>query len=162
MADIFSPQEILKIAMKVEENGQALYAGLEEKAAATKLKILWKYLKEQEEEHRQVFSAMIDAAGEYVIYEFGPGEYDTYLNAIASNYIFTQKLVEEKSKTLFDTDREAIDFAIFIEKESITAYTALRKYVVVKKQHILDKVIEEEKHHYVRLVALRDGLKKGD
>ncbi len=52
MVNVFSPQEILRVAVKVEERGQSLYAALEEKATSDKLKNLWKYLKEQEELHR--------------------------------------------------------------------------------------------------------------
>ena len=55
MADNFSPQEILKIAVKVEENGQKLFAALEEKAKDEKVKSVWKYLKEQEDVHRKLF-----------------------------------------------------------------------------------------------------------
>ncbi|HIE35700.1 MAG TPA: rubrerythrin family protein, partial [Candidatus Omnitrophica bacterium] len=53
-SNILSPQEILKIAIEVEENGKKLYETLEGKAKDEEVKKVWKFLKEQEEEHRKV------------------------------------------------------------------------------------------------------------
>jgi rubrerythrin len=156
MANILSPQEILKIAIKVEEEGKNLYHILEEKAKDEQLKEVWRYLKEQEEAHRQVFQEMLDKSGEYIVYEFSPGEYDAYLNAIASSYVFTQGLIERKTKEPFTSDLDAIEFGIYVEKESILVYSALKEYVLADKQPVLDKVISEEKKHLTQLMSLRN------
>ena len=161
MTERFSPQEILKIAIKVEENGKKLFAALEEKAKNEKVKDVWRYLKEQEEAHCQVFQDMLDNVGDYLVYEFSLGEYEAYIRAIASSYIFTTQLMERKAKEGFSSDQEAIDFGIEIEKESILTYTALRDYVQTSKQEVLDKVINEEKMHLVRLTDLKEFLNKG-
>ena len=158
MAANFSPQEILKIAIKVEENGKKLFGILEEKAKDEKIKSVWRYLKEQEDVHRKVFQEMLDNVGDYIVYEFSPGEYEAYVKAIAASYIFATRLVERKIKEGFGSDLEAIDFGIHIEKESILTYTALREYVQTAKQVVLDKVIKEEKTHLVRLTALKESL----
>ena len=159
MENNFSPQEILNIAIKVEENGKTLYGSLEKKAKHDDLKALWRYLKEQEEIHRKVFQEMLDNAGDYLVYEVNPGEYQAYLRAIASEYIFTQELVEKKIKEGFSSDIEALNFGIGIEKESILTYSALREYITIDKQSVLDKVIDEEKWHLAKLSALRDSFK---
>ena len=161
MAANFSPQEILKIAIKVEENGKKLFGILEEKAKDEKIKSVWRYLKEQEDVHRKVFQEMLDNVGDYIVYEFSPGEYEAYVKAIAASYIFTTRLVERKIKDGFSSDQEAVDFGIHIEKESILTYTALREYVQTAKQAVLDKVIKEEKNHLVKLTALKEELTKG-
>ena len=145
MSNVLSPQEILRIAVKIEERGENLYAVLEEKADSEKLRKLRKYLEEQEELHRQIFQNMLEKIGDYIVYEFSPGEYEAYLRAISSKYIITQESIEKKTRELFASDIEAIDFAIGREKDSILAYTALRDYVLAEKQSVLDKVIEEEK-----------------
>ncbi|MBP7087870.1 MAG: ferritin family protein [Candidatus Omnitrophica bacterium] len=159
MSKDFSPQEILKIAIRVEENGKNLYQSLEDKAKKDELKALWRYLKEQEKIHRQTFQEMLDNIKDYVIYEFNPGEYQAYLRAIASEYIFTQELVERKIKEGFGSDSEALKFGIFIEKESILTYTALKEYITTDKQSVLDKIIDEEKWHLVKLSVLKDSFK---
>ncbi|MFH1578102.1 MAG: ferritin family protein [Candidatus Omnitrophota bacterium] len=160
VVNILNPQEVLKIAVKVEENGKGLYGSLEGKAKDEKLKKIWQYLKEQEELHRQTFQGMLDNLDDYIAPESSPGEHAGYLKAVASEYIFTQGLVEKKAKELFTSDLEALDFAIHIEKESILAYSELKNYLLAQKQAVLDKVISEEKEHLVQLVLIKDKVKK--
>ena len=158
MKAAFSPQEILKIAVDVEENGKKLYAVLEEKAKDQRLKAVWKYLKEQEELHRATFQEMLDNIGSYITYEYSPGEYEAYLRSIAASYVFTRELMEKKVKELFADDLAAIEFGIYVEKESILTYSSLKQYVIETKQPVLDKVIDEEKKHLVQLTLLKDAL----
>ncbi len=156
MTNALNPQEILKIAIKVEEAGRSLYSALEEKAQDGQLKEMWQYLKEQEEEHRKVFKEMFEKSGEYIVYEYSAGEYDAYLSAVASSYVFTKELIEKKTKELFSSDLDAIDFGIYVEKESILTYSALKESVLADKQPVLDKVIGEEKKHLIQLISLRN------
>jgi len=159
MVNIFDPQDILKIAINVEADGKKLYEVLEAKVRDGKLKTMWKYLKEQEEIHRQIFQKMFNNIGDYIVYAPSPGEYNAYLKAVASEYIFTQELIKKKTKEGFSSDLQAVDFGISIEKESILTYSALRKYILPAKQSVLDKVIDEEKKHLVDLVMLKDQMK---
>jgi rubrerythrin len=154
----WSPQEILDIALKVEENGENLYARLEEKTDNEKLKNVWKFLKEQEIGHQSKFKDMLEKAGDYIVNDFGSGEYSDYLRAIASLYIFTPKLIKQKTQELFQTDLKAIDFGLQIEKESILVYTALKEYVLSDKKELLNDIIDEEKKHVVVLSELRKTL----
>ena len=160
MPNIFSPQEILRIAIKIEENGKKLYEALEKKTGNVVMRDAWAYLKDQEEVHRKTFQAMLDNVGDYIVYEFSPGEYDAYIKAIASGYIFTQELIVKKTGEGFKSDLEAIDFGIYIEKESILTYSALRGYILTEKHQVLDKVIDEEKNHLVKLTILKDEIRK--
>ncbi|MFH1063350.1 MAG: ferritin family protein [Candidatus Omnitrophota bacterium] len=156
----WSPQEILKIAIKVELNGQQLYSCLESDSEDIKIKQIWNFLKQQEIVHRQIFEDMLAKDGSLIVHEFGTGEYDAYMKAIASEYIITLKIIEEKLKTKFASDLAAVDFALSIEKESVLVYTALKNYVTEDKQHILDKIIDEEKKHIVQLIKLKRLVKK--
>ena len=162
MADNFSPQEILKIAIRVEENGRDLYSALEEKDVKKDVKDMWVYLKQQEKMHIQVFQNMLDEAGDYFIADFGPGDYQLYINAIASEYIVTQQLLERKIKEGFSSDLAAIEFGLSIEKESILVYSALKDYMLTAKQNIIEKVIDEEKGHFAQLSLLQQSLSKGE
>jgi len=160
MQEKWSPQEILKIAEKVERHGQNLYASLEVKSVDEKIKTVWNYLKEQEITHQQIFSDILASDDNFKIDEFGTGEYDAYMEAIASEYIFTPQLIEEKINTECVSNIEAIDFALGIEKESVLVYTALKDYVKEDKLYILDKIIDEEKRHVVELTRLKQILKQ--
>jgi len=160
MANVFSPQEILRIAAKVEENGERLYGNLKNKSKDIALQEMWRYLKEQEDAHRRTFQEMLEKVGDYIVYEFSPGEYEAYLKAISAEYIFTQELIEQKVNEGFSSDLAAVDFGIYVEKELILTYSALKDCVLSEKQAVLDKVIDEERRHLVRLVLLKDKLGK--
>jgi rubrerythrin len=159
MDKAFSPEEILRIAVKIEAKGKALYGDLEKKAASKDVKEVWKYLKEQEEEHRKTFQDMLDNIGDYFTDEFSPGEYDAYMKAIASEYVFTQDMVEKKAGKPFACDLAAVNFAIGIEKDSILTYSALKAIVLSDRQNVLDRIINEEKKHLVELSGLKVKLK---
>ncbi|MCM8786660.1 MAG: hypothetical protein NC935_01230, partial [Candidatus Omnitrophica bacterium] len=60
----------------------------------------------------------------------------------------------------FYKDLEAVEFGIYIEKESILTYLALKNYILKEQVDILNKVIEEEQKHLVTLILLKDFLKK--
>jgi len=158
MVEKFNPGEILEIAVKVEETGKKLFGALEVKAKDEKIKKVWRFLKEQEENHIEVFKDLLTKVEDYIIYDFSGGDYDSYLRAISSEYIFTQKTMEKKLHQEFSSDIEAIDFGIHIEKESIFTYSLLREYVAKEKLPIIDKIIEEEKSHLVRLVSLKEDV----
>jgi rubrerythrin len=159
MVNIFSPQEILRIAVKVEENGVKLYESFEKKTTEPKIKGIWRHLKEQDELHRKIFQEMLEKVGDYIVYEFNPGEYDTYIRAIASQYIFVPDLIEKKTKDGFTSNLDAVDFGIFIEKESIFTYTALKEYITTAQLPVIEKIIDEEKKHLIELTLLKDSLK---
>jgi len=160
MVNNFNPQEILKIAINVEANGEELYALLEGKAKDKKIKDMWKYLKDEEAGHHKTFQDILDNIGDYVVYEFSSGEYEAYLKAISSQYIFTQELIDKKTKELFASDIDAINFAINIEKDSILTYDALKGYILIEKQPVLNKIIEEEKRHLEKLTVLKEYVKE--
>lgn len=160
MSEAFNPREIIEIAVEVEENGRKIYEALENKATDEKLKSMWRYLKEQEINHKNLFQKVLDNIKEYIAEEFSPGEYKAYLDAVASNYVFDRKLTEEKINKLFKDDVEAIDFGIYIEKESISTYTALKDYISLDKQSVLEKIIYEEKKHFATLVEMKKALLK--
>jgi rubrerythrin len=160
MENQFSPQEILKISIKVEEAGAKLYDKLSEQTDNKEVKKVWDYLKEQEIEHKKIFFNILSQVGDYMVYDLNPGEYNNYIRAIASEYIFSSQLIEEKLGQDFKDDLEAVNFGISIEKESILVYTSFKEYMKTEKKELIDQVIEQEKKHYTDLVNLKRSLKK--
>ena len=65
MRNTFNPQEIVNIAINIEENGKKLYEILETKAKNKKVKAVCRYLKEQEEVHLKFFQEMLGNAIKY-------------------------------------------------------------------------------------------------
>ena len=156
----YNLQEILRIAVKVEEAGEKLYAKLEYEAKDKNLSKVWNYLREQEHVHRDTFQKMLDNIGDYIVDNLNPGEYDKYIRAIASEYVFIPDLLENKIQEGFTHDLAAIKFAIGIEKESILVYEAMKEFISLNHREILDQIINEEKNHLADLVAFKSFLKK--
>ena len=156
--DSFNPQEILRIAIEVEEGGFNFYQSLESKTKNEKIKNICRDLKEQEKEHKKTFEDMLDNISDYIADDYSPGEYTAYLKAIASEYIFTQRLTAQKIKEGFDDDLAAIEFAIYIEKESILTYTALKEYALTGDQPAINSLIDQERKHLVDLIALKQAI----
>ena len=154
----FSIQEILKVAIGVEENGSKLYQIMERNAQDEKTKRMWVYLKEQEKEHAGIFQGMLDKVGDSTV-DFSPDEqYSAYIKAVASEFILTQEVMAKKVDEEAGSTLEAIEFAIQVEKDSILTYSALKEYVLTKNQDVLDKIIIEERQHLAELVQLKDQL----
>ncbi|MBD3264600.1 MAG: hypothetical protein GF375_05830 [Candidatus Omnitrophica bacterium] len=157
----YGPREIVGIAVNVEKAGIGLYGELEKRAGNNKVREIWNYLRLQEENHKRMFENLLKDLPESPVYEVKSGEYETYLRAIASNYVFTLELIEEKKRELFSSDLEAVDFGIYIEKESILTYSALKEYLETKTGPVLENIIREEKRHLADLTLLKEELKKG-
>ena len=158
----FSPHEVLRIAVAVENSGRIFYEYLENNAKDEKVKEVFRVLKEEETLHGKLFQQMLENRHDYMIYEFSVYEYEDYVKAIASMYVSTQELIENKINDPFNSEIEAIDFAIEMEKDSILTYFSLIDYLLPVKQPVLYKVIDEEKKHLVKLSWLKNYLIKGE
>lgn len=158
MGKAFNPQEIIKIAIAVETNGQRFYEMMARQAKTEGSKDIWHYLAQQEEAHRKIFQHILNYLDGYLLVEFAAGEYSAYLNAMASEYIFTQELMDDELKENFISELDAIEFAIAIEKDSILTYLAFKEAVRLEKQEEINKIIEEEKRHLIRLIELKNKL----
>jgi rubrerythrin len=156
----YSPQEILRIAVKVEEAGEKLYAKLEYESKNEELTQIWNYLLEQEKEHRNIFQKMLDNIGDYIVDNLNPGEYNNYIRAIASEFVFTPELVDKKVQEGFSNDLSAIKFAIGIEKESILAYEAMKEYISLNRHEVLDQIIGQEKKHLEQLLTFKAKMRR--
>ncbi|MCK5394073.1 MAG: hypothetical protein KAI91_07010, partial [Candidatus Omnitrophica bacterium] len=142
----------------VEDNGRIFYEDLENKAKDEKVKEIFRFLKEEEISHGQIFQKMLDEKEDYIIYEFSNYEYESYVKAIASMYIFSEESIKSRITVPFDSEIEAVDFGIQIEKDSILTYLSLTDCLLPIKQPTLYKIIDEEKKHLVKLLELKNYL----
>jgi len=156
MTEHFEPQKVLEIALKVKESSKKLYEALSLKSTGS-LKNLWDYLSQDSELHSKVLKEMTQDSEAYVIYELSSGEYDAYLGEIIPSFRYTQEIIVRKTRELFVSDLEAVEFAIYITIESILVYSALKNYIVPDKLDIFNKIIGDEKKHLTKLnLAKRD------
>ena len=150
----YSPEEILRIAVDVENNGARLYEQMS-KSCIEKNRSVFLELAKQEKEHSGKFAALLESLGQRIYKDETEDTYEQYFRAIASEYIFSTETIDEMLRKKDATFNEMLDFAIGVEKTSILAYKAVRNHMLDAGPSVLDKIIEEEQSHYVLLSGMK-------
>ncbi len=158
MANIFSASEIAEIGIQIEKNGSDFYEVLAKQSKSKKAQDIFGYLKEQEQEHVVVFQKILDTVNKYEPKEAFPQEYFAYMNALASNYVFTQKDKGRQIAKSVKSDKEAISLGLGFEKDSVVFYEGMKKAVPADQHDTLDKLIMQEKDHIRQLHELEGGI----
>lgn len=148
--------EVLQFAIKIEENGWEFYKKFAELADNEKIRQLFFLLSDDEIKHKEIFEGMLSEIETYESQEVYPPEYFSYLRAYADNIIFKKGLDEQLKKNL---DAVAIiDFAMRMELDSIAYYQETKNFVPEDQKNIIDKIIEEERKHFLKLASFKNTL----
>jgi len=153
----FKIKEIFGAAIRIEESGKRFYRKMAEKVEDDDKRELFNYLAEEEIKHKKIFEELISKVKQPKPLENYPREYFTYLKSYADKNIFNLDEIDEEIEDISDM-KEAIDFAIGRELDSILYYQEL-KTVVPKDHHkFLNEIIKEERWHFTRLTELRKSI----
>ncbi len=158
MGNLFSISEIFQFAIKIEENGEKFYKMAAEKTSDLTVKEIFLILSEEEIKHKNVYLEMLSKIESYQPEENFPEEYFLYLKSYADNIIFNSKAQEDLKKS-FSTI-SAINFAIQRELDSILYYLESKNLIPKIQAQLVDKIIEEERKHFVKLTDLKNSLEK--
>jgi rubrerythrin len=158
VVNIFAGSEIVELGIQIEKNGRDFYNALVKQTKNQEAKRTFKYLAEEEKKHIEVFSKILDSVHKYEPPESYPGEYFAYMNALARDYIFTQKDKGEQIAKKTKNDREAIDWGIRFEKDSILFYQGMKKVVPEYDHRVVDELIAQEQSHLQQLSDLKEDL----
>jgi len=158
VVNIFAGSEIVELGIQIEKNGRDFYNALVEQLKNQKAKETFKYLAGEEEKHIAVFQNILDSVHKYEPPESYPGEYFAYMNALARDYVFTQKDKGREIAKNVKGDKEAISLGIGFEKDSIIFYVGMKKVVPEYDHKIVDKLITQEQDHLRQLSELKESL----
>ncbi|MCK4352928.1 ferritin family protein [candidate division WOR-3 bacterium] len=151
---IFQASEIFQFAIRIEENGEKFYREISKIIKDKEIKSVLNYLADEEAKHRKLFGDMVSKIEKYEPPESYPGEYFAYLRAYVDNIIFTNEMLNKEISQIKDTV-SAMNFAIQMELDSILYYEEVKKFVS-ESQHIsINKIIDEERKHFLKLVELK-------
>ncbi|HUW23644.1 MAG TPA: ferritin family protein [bacterium] len=156
--NIFAGSEIVELGIQIEKNGRDFYNALVEQLKNQKAKETFKYLAGEEEKHIAVFQNILDSVHKYEPPESYPGEYFAYMNALARDYVFTQKDKGREIAKNVKGDKEAISLGIGFEKDSIIFYVGMKKVVPEYDHKIVDRLITQEQDHLRQLSELKESL----
>lgn len=155
MANVFAGSEIVEMGIQIEKNGKDFYDTLVEQSKNEKAKSIFKHLAGEEEKHIAAFQKMLDAIHKYEPPESYPGEYFTYMNALASEHVFTKENKGKEIAKNTKNDKEAIELGIKFEKDSIIFYEGMKKVVPEHQTRVIDGLIAQEKDHLLKLFELK-------
>jgi len=158
MGVFFDVSEVFQFAIRIEENGEKFYRKVAEKAEDKEIKDLFNFLADEEVQHKNTFSGMVKKVEKYEPSETYPGEYFQYLRSYADSLVFPPEI--EKEMDCRENMGCIIDFAIRRELDSIMYYLETKSFVNETQHKILDKIVDEERRHFVRLSRLKARLNK--
>lgn len=155
MAVFFDISEVYQFAIKIEENGERFYRSVAEKTKDKEVKELFIFLADEEVRHKKIFEENLSKIHKYEPPELYPGEYFAYLREYAEHLIFPKGVERELKK---EDVIEAIDFGIRRELDSIMYYLEIKDFIPETQKLELDKIIKEERSHFIKLSNLKKKI----
>jgi rubrerythrin len=147
--------DVFKVAIEIEKNGEKFYRYAAGLAEDPKTKEVFTYTAGEEAKHRKTFEAMAEQVDDdYTPPETYPGEYRKYVKAYSQGIVFPEGGIETQFKKVVNVE-DALEFAIQKEIESILYYLEMRNFVPDSQRKDVDKIVEEERRHYLNLTDLK-------
>jgi rubrerythrin len=149
---MFDAAEIVQMALRIEENGLAFYQAAAPRATDPATRAIFERLASDEQRHAQLFQTMLtipelDTPSE----ESYPGEYEEYLTAFADSHVFNSAETSARQAQAISSASEALRFAMAAEQDSIALYLHLKELVPAHQKPTVEKIITEERMHYINL-----------
>jgi len=158
MGNLFAGSEIVELGIQIEKNGKDFYNTLLEQSNSGKAKEIYRLLAGEEEKHITAFQKILDKVIKYEPAEAYPGEYFAYMNALAGDYVFTQKDKGRQIAQKIKSDKEAVGIGIGFEKDSILFYEGMKTAMLANEAKVIDELIAQEKSHLRKLSDLKKEL----
>jgi len=156
MGVVFTGDEIIEMAVRTEATGHEFYTSAKENAKSAELKDLFAYLAEEELKHKATYEGMTDVIGEPVQgVPIDWNELGDYVQAMIDSSFFLggDKNINLAAKAA--DDKEAIDFALGFEKDTLLYFYQLRDIVKPVNKPVIDKIIRQEQIHIQKLSSMK-------
>ena len=152
----YNINEIIEMAVQTERLGFQFYTSIAEKFKKNaELVKLFTTLASKEKTHEKTFSNLKD-----MVAKSGPepvewGEVTNYMRAFVESEFFLGRSKSLPSMDRIKSEKEAVQFALGFEKETLLYFMELRK--IVKEKEMVEEVINEEKSHIMWLAAFKNA-----
>lgn len=151
---MFSPHEILEIALNIEVEGYKFYMTMAKNSNREDAKSTFQYLAKQEEEHMQTFKILLRRFEKEADNLINWNEASDYLKTMSEHKVFPDSATLVKRFASSEPE-EIIRYAIEREKETVIFYYELLEIINDNEaREAVKKIIEEEKKHVVTLREL--------
>jgi rubrerythrin len=158
MSIVFSPGELVNIAIGIERSGITFYDIMARTTDNEMAREIFEEFVAMERGHLKLFQDMLAGIGDKLPPETSTSEYSGYLQALIDDAVFTNDAIMSDMVTQADSDIKALEVGISAEKDSILFYHELKDIMPQRTLPVLDKILAEEKSHLQQLTALKKRL----
>lgn len=158
MGNIFTGSEIVEMGIQIERNGRDFYNAVAKKSKLPRVEKVFKFLAGEEEKHIAVFQKILAAIQKYEPAGLDSDDYYAYMNALASEHIFTKKNKGAQVAKAIKSNKEAIEKGIGLEEDSIVFYQGMKNVVPEYDYKVLEGLIAQEQQHLMKLINLKKGI----
>ena len=150
---LLTGDEIVEIAMRLEESGEAFYTAAAEKATDSEVRDLFEDLAVQESYHRRAFQQMGRDVVELALSPDQWDQFQAYTGALLENHFLANPENALNLASSAKDEQEALQAALDFEKETLLFFHELRDAVRGQGKQVVERIIAEEKRHIQRLSA---------
>jgi rubrerythrin len=151
---LLTGDEIIEMAMRLEESGEAFYNAVAGQATDPRVKALFEELALQEQYHRRAFQQMGRDVVELALSPEQWDQFQAYTDALLQNQFFANPENALNLAAQAKGEREALGAALSFEKETLLFFHELRDAIRGPAQQTVGQIIEEEKRHIQRLSGM--------
>jgi rubrerythrin len=151
---LLTGDEIIEIATRLEESGEAFYNAAAEKATTPGVKALFEELALQEQYHRRAFQQMGRDVVELALTPDQWDQFQAYTGALLENHFFANPENALNIAAEAQDEGEALQAALGFEKETLLFFHELRDAVRGPGKQTVNRIIQEEKRHIQRLSGM--------
>ncbi|MBL8027292.1 MAG: ferritin family protein [Fibrobacteres bacterium] len=159
MAYTLNIDEILEVAVRIEQNGAEFYDHAASKSKSAECIKVFSTLGRQEKRHASLFAKWLKNASIERDYTEPDEDVSLYIKTFAENHIFSKKGTGEFKIDHLKSQKGILEFARSIETASITLYHELKVVMPKSASSVMDKIINEERSHYLLITRLLKLLK---
>ncbi len=158
MSIVFSPGELINIAIGIERSGITFYDIMARTTENEMAREIFEDFVEMERTHLNLFQDILREVGNDRPPDTSNPEYSGYLQALIDDAVFTNDTIMSEMVTQADSDIKALEVGISAEKDSLLFYHELRTIMPERTIPVLDRIIAEEKSHLQQLTEIKKKL----
>jgi len=154
MTGVLKMIDVVEIGVEKEKAREAFYGRVADHFDDPDMKSLFTRLRDWETNHVKKFKSILASMEENETVESYPGEMSSYIRALVDDSLYKQ-IDADHFHEYIKNPLDAINYGIGFEKDSILLFQELMKYVQTENKDIIMQLIDEERHHIVYLIKLK-------
>ena len=155
---LLTGNEIIDMAVRLEEKGQAFYNAAAEGADTASVQSLFAELAVQEQYHRRAFEQMGGGAVALSMADEQWEQFQAYRDALLQNTFFADAEGALGRANEARDEGEVLRAALDFEEETLQFYQDLQEVVRDADRQTVERIANEEREHIRRLSALLASL----